>query len=61
MPTHDNDIDLVAAIKISAQAYFDEHGQWGSIKPEVVSKFLAWLHDNSLETAPITSSDILMP
>ncbi len=59
LPSHDEDINLVEAIEISAKYYFDESGTWGVMKPQVVDDFLAWLKEKGLESSPLRASDVI--
>jgi ABC-type nitrate/sulfonate/bicarbonate transport system substrate-binding protein len=57
LPKHDQAIDLVKAIELTAPHYGDK--DWGKMDEQVVSDFLQWLHDQNLETAPISVSELI--
>ncbi|MBF7073020.1 ABC transporter substrate-binding protein [Glaciecola sp. MH2013] len=57
VPSTDSEIDLLAALKMSIDAFTDQ-GRWGYIDQTKVSIFLDWLHERKLELVKLAPEEI---
>ncbi|MEM6320890.1 MAG: ABC transporter substrate-binding protein [Bacteroidota bacterium] len=60
VPDYDQNIDLMAALKMSASA-FGKADIWGQIETENVQTFLDWLRERNLEKATLKVTDLVVP